>query len=424
MRRKAARAASGRDLLLREQNFARLWSGRAVSVIGDGIFLVALPIETLNVSHSATTLAVVLTSRTVPCLIVLLPAGAIADRLERQSMMVIADVMRALAVMTMAGLAFAGATAIWHLIVLSIVFGLADGLFQPAAGALIPDLVSDDALVSANALMSATQTLAGMVIGPVFGGLVTGTLGSSWAFTLDSVSFVVSAVYISRITATRRSTKRASAALRSSMREGWRYCTARAWLWQALALTGLLNLVCFSPLIVLEPILVRQILGGSSLQLGLVIAAGGAGASMSSLWLVRWQPRRRSITAMWLAWALSGLSVGLASRAGDTTLVGIFAFLAWSAAMYGNILWLSVMQRSVSDEFIGRVSSIERLLSFAATPISYVAAGALAASIGVRTTLGVGGLIAVASGAAALFPSMRELDRAARDFSDAATAIE
>jgi len=137
---------------LRERDFALLWSGQSVSSVGDGIFTIALALETLRIDHNPTGLAFVFAARAVPSVCFALIGGVVVDRVSRRLAMLASDGVRGLAVGAIALLVGAGALQLWELIVMSAIFGAADAFFGPASMAFLPELLPADLLVQGNAL--------------------------------------------------------------------------------------------------------------------------------------------------------------------------------------------------------------------------------------------------------------------------------
>ena len=165
---------SGTWSSLRHRNFALLWLGQSVSMTGDGIFAVALAIVALDVDHSPAGLSYVLAARIIPTVAFLLLGGAVADRVSRRLLMLASDLARGIVVGAVTVLLALGHLTIAELVVMSLLFGVADAAFSPASTAIVPEIVPEGLLVNANALRSTSQTVAQSLLGPALGGLVVG----------------------------------------------------------------------------------------------------------------------------------------------------------------------------------------------------------------------------------------------------------
>jgi MFS family permease len=157
---------------LRHRDFALLWSGQSISLVGDGVFTVALALETLHVDDHPAALSFVLAARLLPTVLLLLVGGVIVDRMPRRLAMLVSDVARGLAVGAIALLVALGDIHVWELVVMSVLFGAADALFYPASTAVVPEILPAELLVQGSALNASSHTAAQALIGPALGGLI------------------------------------------------------------------------------------------------------------------------------------------------------------------------------------------------------------------------------------------------------------
>jgi MFS family permease len=177
---------------LRSQPFAFLWAGQTISALGDGAFTVALAWSILLLTGSATALAEVLIAQSVPRLIFLLVGGVVADRLPRRAILFWSDSCRAVAVLLIALLYWQHHLALWQILGLAVLFGIADAFFMPAYSAFPPQLVPSEDLASANSLNGLSQQ-ASTLIGPALGALFVALTSPAIAFGLDGITFIFSA---------------------------------------------------------------------------------------------------------------------------------------------------------------------------------------------------------------------------------------
>ena len=396
--------------VLRHRDFALLWSGQTVSLAGNGLFTVALPLEVLQLTGSPLDLALIVSARTIPAVLLLLVGGTIVDRLSRRLVMLVSDAVCGVAVCLVAILIAAGRAGLWELAVLSAVFGVAVAFFKPASTAINADILPAELPVSASAMSSLSLSLAQYLVGPLAGGLIVAVTGTAWAFGVDAASFVVSAGCLAAMHRTRRPSSSRLPMLQG-IREGLRYCRSQAWLWWSMIAVGVANLACYVPFAILEPLLVKHVFRAGAVALGIMYAASGAGGIVASVCAARLPPPRRRVGAIWTAWAGAGLAAVGLGLAPWLWLAVLFAGLTWGGVTYGNILWYPLMQQEVPSEMLGRASSVDWMFSLALAPLGTIAAGAAVTLIGVRLVLIIGGAIALATGAVLLVPAVREPDR-------------
>jgi MFS family permease len=394
---------------LRHRDFALLWSGQTVSLAGNGVFTVALPLEVLRLTGRPLDLALVVSARTVPAVLLLLAGGTVADRMSRRRLMLASDACCGVAVGLAGWLVAAGGARLWQLAALSAVFGVASAFFKPAATAIVPDIVPPDLLQSASSLSSLSQSVAQYLAGPLAGGLIVAVTGTGWAFGIDAISFVVSAGCLAVMHRT-PAPAGPRAPLLAGAREGLRYCWSQPWLCWSMIAVGVANLVCYVPLSVLEPLLVRQVFRAGPAALGVLYSASGAGGAAASGCAARWPPRR-PVAAIWAGWAGAGLAAAGLGLAPWLWLAVGCAGLAWFGITYGNVVWLPLLQREVPGPLLGRVSAVDWVLSLALAPAGTIAGGALAGLAGVRLTLVVAGSTAAATGSVLLLPGVNSPGR-------------
>jgi Transmembrane secretion effector len=396
---------------LRERDFRLLWSAMCISLLGDGAFLVALAWQVYVLSDAPTALSVVGIAMTVPTILFLLVGGVASDRLDRRSILIAADVGRGVAVGLMAVLAVGGWLELWHLVALAAVYGTGSAFFAPAFDAFVPDLLLPERLAQANALDQLVRPLALRLVGPALGGVVVGVAGASAVFALDAASFAVSCAVLLLIRAPARRSVAEGGSVLADLRAGWRYVRERSWLWATFASAAIAYLLFMGPVEVLLPYVVKHPLHGDAADLGMVFAAGGLGSVICAVTMGRRGLPRRTMTVMYVVWTLATLAVagyGLASAIWQLMLASL-AFNALETA--GTIIWATVKQRHVPGHLLGRVSSLDWLISIGLLPLSFALTGPAAAAFGAQATLvGAGILGAIVTAAALLVPGTRAVE--------------
>ena len=214
---------------LRERDFRLLWSGNLVSLLGDGIFTVALALEALRVDHQPTGLAYVLACRAVPVVALAIVGGVVVDRIPRRTAMLVADLVRGAAVGLIAILVVEHAIGLWELAVMAVAFGTADAFAGPAFLAVIPELLPAELVTQANALNSTSAELAVNLIGPAVGGLAVAAIGTAAAFGFDAATFAVSAGCLAGLRWRYRPGPSGKSLLAEAA-EGIHYIVSRRWL--------------------------------------------------------------------------------------------------------------------------------------------------------------------------------------------------
>jgi MFS family permease len=423
-------------MLRNNRDFRLLFIGRCVSLLGDGAFLVAVAWQAYTLSNAPTALSLIGISMTMPLIALLLLGGVVSDRHDRRKVMLIADAVRAALLVAMGALALSGMLRLWQMMAIVAVYGAAQAFFDPASDAIVPELMPSRQLGEANALEQLVRPLALRLAGPALGGVLIGAIGPGAAFLADGTTFMVSALALLAMSTHTRPAAIAAPAAHShragttrahtathELREGWNYVRKQVWLWGTFASAGLAYLLFMGPAEVLLPYMVKNVLGGSGVQLGLVLGAGGLGSVACALAMTRSGLPSRGMTFIYVVWALATLAVagyGLADAIWQL-MVASLAFNLLETA--GTIVWATMKQRHVPGELLGRVSSLDWLISIGLLPLSLALTGPLSAALGVRTTLIAAGILgAAATLGGLLLPGMRRVDYAWGRSSSALTA--
>jgi MFS family permease len=401
-----------RPLTIRD--FAFLWTGMSVSMVGDGIYVVAIAWQVYQLSNTPTALAAVGIAWTLPQLFLLLGAGVLSDRIDRRRLMIAGDVVRFFAIGTVGVLSLAGALTIPRLIGLVVVYGIGQAIFGPAFSSILPSIVPQELLVEANSLGQFVRPFAMTLVGPLLGGLLVGGLGTGWAFIADGISFAFSATMI-LLMRTRPADRDPDdhTSLWSDTKEGVRYVRENTWLWAAMV-GAFISLLCtWGPWETLVPFVVKNALHGSATDLGLVFGAGGFGSVLAAVFMgQRASLPRKAITVLYVAWAFGMLMTTFFGVVATVWQAMVVAFFAEGAITLLIVVWMTLLQRLVPAELLGRVSSLDWMISTGGVPLSFAIVGPLAGAIGARATLVWAGLLGSVVTIAFLFvPGARDPER-------------
>jgi MFS family permease len=400
-------------------SFRLLWAATGVSNLGDGIRQAALPLAAVSITQDPRLVAGVAVAQRLPWLLLILPGGVLADRLDRRRLRVTLDIVRAVAMGGFAILAATGSLDIWLVYLLAIVLSSAESIVDSSSMALVPSLVSDADLERAASVLTSTELATNDLVGPPLGGLLFAAAIAA-PFATDSLSFFVAALLGMRISgsfrAPRAGSRTSTTSVLHDIAEGVR------WLWQrpmlrdlALVSTGLGTFVYVANA-VLVLFAVRN-LGLGDFGFGLFLipgALGGVAGSIVAPHLRHYRLRPVLVISI----ALSGLSY--AAMAVQTRVVPAALLLAVTVggAMVWNVLTLALRQRSIPDELLGRVGASYRLLVYLGMPLGAFAGGWLADALSVKAAIVIGGLGLVAM---AIVTTFIPLDGPRRDTPKRAT---
>src|SRR5215208_872771 len=253
-------------ILREERPFALLWTGQALSMLGDRITPIALAFAVLELG-GATDLGIVMAAQSLPFVLFSILGGVIADRVGRREVMLISDVVRAISQALLAVLLLSGSAEIWMMVVLSAIYGAAGAVFMPAMTALVPQLVSAVRLQPANAALSLTRSST-VVVGPVIAGVLVALAGPGEAIALDALTFVGSAFLLAALRVPRAADhgegEPAREGFLAELREGWQEVRSRSWLVRGLVAMSAYHVFVLPAIYVLGPVLSERQLDGAS----------------------------------------------------------------------------------------------------------------------------------------------------------------
>jgi len=398
---------------LRERDFALLWTGMTVSLLGDGIYLVAVAWQVYDLSDDPAALALVGLAWTSGMVAFLLFGGIVSDRVERRRVMIAADLVRAAVLAAIGALSVAGVLQVWHLAVLVVLFGAGEAFFGPAFSALIPDILTGERLVDANALEQLVREGAATLLGPAVGGAVVALVGAGTAFLIDAGTFLFSAGCILALRVRSVQVGRAARSARREIGEGVAFARSQPWLWATLVMASVSLLAFMGPLDVLVPYVIRNDLGSGAGAFGAVLAAGGAGSVAASIVLSQRGLPRRYLTFMYSVWGGGTLAFVGYAFATHVWHMAVLAVVFGASDALGMIVWRTLMQTRVPPELRGRVTSLDWFVSIALAPLSFALTGPVSSAIGVDATLILAGIVPAVVTAVLFFAADLRADEAA-----------
>lgn len=363
----------------------RLWAASTVSNLGDGIFLVALPLLAARLTRDRLSISLVGVFASLPWLLLSLPIGAIIDRADRKRLLVRADLVRAALVGALAVVVFTDRAEIWMLWVLALGLGIAEVFFDNASQAIVPAIVPAALLERANGRRYAAEVTANVFVGTPLGAVLFAA--AIWLpFAVDATSFLLAVLLVASIRGSFRPVGLAAAprgSLYSDVRTGMR------WLWRHRMLRGMafalgLSNLGFQMSQALFVLYAQELLGVGERYFGVLLGVMGLGAILGGLVGDRVVRRIGKLFALYssiIIWMLSLIAVGVAPVTWFVTLIA--AIEAFAATVW-NVVTVSLRQQIVPDHLFGRVNSVYRWFGWGTMPLGALVGGVVAAGWGLR----------------------------------------
>jgi MFS family permease len=368
---------------LAERNFRLVFSSTSISALGDGVTTVALAFAVLHIGGSATSLGLVIAARQAAAASITVAAGVWADRLPRHLVLVAAATVLGIVQAAAGTLVITGRAEVWMLVVLALVYGLADGFVIPTSQGLIPAVVSATRLQQANALLGLSRSILG-VLGPAIGGVLVAAGSPGAALLVDAASFGVAAILLLGVSIPRRVDRVDPEPFLAEVRQGWNEFRKQTWIWTTIVFFGIGN--CASTSVsVLGPLIAKQHYSGGTTWAWLV-SSFAAGTIVGGIAALRVRPGRPLLASCLAAVPLALQPLGLALQAPVEVLVAIWVVSGIGLAIH-LALWFTVFQQHVPEESRSRVSSYDALGSFVLLPLGSAIAGPVSVVIGIPATL-------------------------------------
>jgi MFS family permease len=374
----AVTAPTGRLRLfeaLRHRDFRLLWAGQAVSLLGDMAFITALGWRTFTLAGSSR-LGIVLLCNGGAMLATLLVGGVLADRYERRRMMIVSDVWRFGAVGALAAIDATGHLTFPILLGLATFIGLGDGFFYPAVGGIVPLVVEQPALASANSLMGIARW-GSVMVGPSLAAAAYHGGGAGVVFGFNAGTFLVSAALIA-LARPRPIARSSGEGTLREIREGAAYVARIPWLWVTIALFGVVLTLQFASQQVLLPKLVHEHFDRGVGAYGLLVTFLGVGTVLGTLAFGQLQPRRKRGVVAYGLWLVNSLAIVGVALSPWFELAAAFAVVRGTCLAFGVAIWETMLQELVPEHLLARVISLDVFGSFGLTPIGFALWAAVA----------------------------------------------
>jgi MFS family permease len=383
--------------------------GQAVSMLGDGLALLAIPLLVLRLTRSPVAAVLASLPGSVGYLAAGLPAGVLADRLDPWRVLIAGDVVRAVIFLALFWLTGTRSAAAWLILTLAFAAGAVTVFSDTALTIAVRDVFAGARLMTANSWLESANQL-GQVIGPAAAGLLTAAGLLQVSMLIDALSFLVALASILGVRgayqaqATEQDTKRTPF---RELADGIRYLAATRVLFTLLVFMLVLNLGLGADKLII--FFTRNTLHLPAVQVGLVVTAGGVGGLLGAAGTSLLCRRLGPLPAVTLGAASSGLALLLIAAAASMPVVLAGNLLYTCAIVVASVTMRSLRQVLVPRDLLGRVTASWRLGGQGVTLIGAIVAGAMAGLAGgdPRPVLAAAGSLTLLTVTLAWFAGLR-----------------
>ncbi|HEV3471667.1 MAG TPA: MFS transporter [Actinomycetota bacterium] len=366
-------------------NYRKLWVASAISNLGDGVRLTALPLMAAEITRDPAQIAAIDLASTLPWFLFALLAGAFVDRVDRRHAMGIANIIRAILVGALALSVLADNATLVLLYVVAFLLGCAETVYDNANQAILPSLVRKDQLERANGRMYAAEFTTNQFAGPPLGAFLFVTAASA-PFFLDSASFLIAALLVLSFSGSFKAPRDVDVrrtTMRADIAEGLR------WLWNHKLLRTLaimlgtwnaLNTAAFSIFVLFA----LEILDVTEVGYGILISSlvvGSVAGSLAGSAVSRLLGPGTTLLLSVLSGAALVLVIALTS---NPYVVGAMFAVEGFVTVVWNVITVSMRQTIIPDRLLGRVNSVYRLFGWGSMPIGAALGGFLGTVFGLR----------------------------------------
>lgn len=376
-------------------NFRLYFTGQAISMVGTWMQMVALSWLVLELTGSATWVGAAVAAQTLPILLVGPYGGVVADRADKRRLLIWLQVAMGLVALTLAIMLLTSVVALWQVLVLAALAGLADAFEKPTRQSFLVEIVGPQAVRNAVSLNSVMVNGARMV-GPAIAGIVIAAGGLDLCFLVNAVSFAPVAVLLLLMDTTRLHPALPQLRERGQVRAGLAYVRGQPELAVPLAMMAIMGCFAYEFQVTL-PYLARAAFDGDSRTYGFMTAAMGLGAVLGGLHTAA--RGRTGIPTLVRSALLFGVLV-LAAALAPTVPVALVLLVAVGAASVslmarGN----ATLQLAAAPHMRGRVMALWLVAFMGTTPIGGPAAGWVSSTLGARWGLVLGAVACFAAAA-------------------------
>jgi len=380
----------------------------SLSIFGSGMWLVGIVFQVRELGGGPIELSFVATGNALGLVGAVLLGGVAADRIPQKRILLVVESCKFAAIALAAALALTGTLEVWHLAMISLLLGVADGFFYPAYSALLPAILPADHLLAANGFEGVLRPALMQAAGPAIASTIIAAFSPGAVFAVVALSQVLAVVVLSllRPTAVRRELDEVdSHPLRSvfaDIRGGFAYMVRTPWLLATLLYALLLVLVIMGPIEVLLPFAVTRQTGGGALEFAIVLAAFGVGGVVGSIVVASLRLPRRYLTVMNMLWGAGCLPLAVMGLTTHLWVMAVALFIVGFCFQAATVIWGTLLQRRVPSDLLGRVSSLDFFVSLAFMPISMALAGPVGELVGLAPTFVVAGVVPIFLATAAI----------------------
>ena len=394
---------------LRHRNFRLFWFGQLISLVGTWMQSIAQSWLVLELTKSVFMLGLVSAIGTLPVLLFSLPAGAIADRVNKRTLLIVTQTVMMILAFILWGLVAAHVVRVWHIFVLAGLLGVSNAFDMPGRQAFVVEMVGKEDLTNAIALNS-TMFNSARIVGPAIAGILIGTIGSAGCFFFNGVSFIAVIVGLAFMRHEFRPRPIKPESILQDMIEGLRYIKNHRIILTIISMVGIFS-VFGMPYTVLMPVFAQTVLNSGAKGYGVLMTCTGVGAVIGALTLARFSHVKFHGRMILSSSVLFVVTICLFAASRSLTASAILLVFIGFAMVNQGATANTMLQTLVPDELRGRVMAVFGIMFIGFAPFGSFQAGLVAEHLGAPNALFIGSAVIALTIAAILIfrPEVKEL---------------
>jgi len=377
---------------LAHRNFRLFFIGQGISLVGTWLQNVGEGWLILTLTNSPFYVGLTAALSSVGVLLFSLYAGVIADRVDKRRVIILMQIAFMLEAFTVSILVWTGVIAVWQVLVLATILGIASAFDIPMRQAFLVEMVGKDDLMNAIALNSSLFNAA-RVIGPAIAGVLIGTVGIRWLYFLNGLSYIAVIVGLLRMRLPYNPRPAKTTSAWTGFREVVAYLRGDRRLRVLMMLTAIISVFGF-PYIAMMPVFARDVLHRGATGYGALTSSIGLGAVIGALGIALASARIRRRGRLMLAGGTAfGLLLILFSASRVLALSMVLLALAGCAMIVNNSITNTLLQTSAPDHLRGRIMGFYSFVFVGMAPFGAFLFGVVAEHVGVPHTIAGGGAV-------------------------------
>lgn len=364
---------------LASAQFRWFYLARTTSLFGSGMTPVALAFAVLQARHGHQLLGYILAAELLPNILMVLIGGTVADRYRRDRLIQLANVGSGFSQGCIAAVVLTGTNPYW-LFPFAIMNGVLGAFTSPAMRGIVPELVDEDDIKQANALLNTSRSV-GRIVGPAAAGILVATAGGGWGIALDALSFFIAAACMVRVRIPSHPVVYAHSLIHQ-IGEGWGYFRKIRWIWLMTGAWTVMNAMQMGAWQVLGPIIAKHTFGSAGW--GLTLSFKAIGLLIASVMMLRFRLSRPLRDSM-IAAAAVGIPMVVLGQGLALPYLMAAAVVAGSGSAVSGIAWDTSLQQGVPKKKLSRVMAFDEFGAYAMIPLGEVLAVPAADRFGLLT---------------------------------------